>query len=71
MPRKPSRTEKIQKVLDGQNALSCYCNITPDMTDDELMALRGGCTSPQFSCPTLDAVRRVAGTYDRKEDDLT
>lgn len=65
-----TREAKITETLSKPAALSCYCDIRADMTDDELMALGGGCTSPQFTCPTLDRVRRVVKAYDKKEDDI-
>lgn len=50
----------LQRVL-VETALrfpACRCQLDPAMSDDELVALGGGCTDPRWSCPRLVTVRR-------------
>jgi hypothetical protein len=35
----------------------CRCEITPDITRDEIIKMEG-CCMPTYACPTLDKVRR-------------
>lgn len=51
------RHEKVAEILLRHT--QCRCGMTPDITDRDLAALDGGCTSPQFVCPCLDSVRRA------------
>jgi hypothetical protein len=51
----------IRDELSRQRAKECSCQITPDSTLEDLLALGTGCTSGWRVCPTLDAIRRRLG----------
>jgi hypothetical protein len=51
----------IRDELARQRAKECRCQITPDSTLQDLLALGAGCTAGRWVCPTLDAIRRRLG----------
>lgn len=55
-----NRREAIEAVINHPRAQQCRCDITPDMTDEELGKMQG-CAAPWFVCATLDSVRRAIG----------
>lgn len=57
-----ARAATIKEILD--TSPKCYCKITPEMTDDELMKEEINC-NPYYVCSTLDKVRRHVVNYSR------
>ncbi|MGH2856938.1 MAG: hypothetical protein ACRDMJ_05575 [Solirubrobacteraceae bacterium] len=55
------RAAMIREELARSRAKDCRCPITPDSTIEDLRALGAGCTTGQWVCPTLDAIRRRLG----------
>lgn len=58
-PKSSASIERIvEKALEHPTAKSCHCDLSPQMTQEEIRALGGGCCQPQFVCGVLDGIRR-------------
>jgi hypothetical protein len=52
------RADVISDELARSRAKDCRCPITRQSTLEQLQALGAGCTTGQWVCPNLDAIRR-------------
>lgn len=66
LPEKTERPTKssasieriVEKALEHPTAKSCHCDLSPQMSAEEIRSLNGGCTEPFYVCSTLDSIRR-------------
>jgi hypothetical protein len=49
--------EQLEELLSAPSAQLCNCGITPESTPAYIRMLNGGCTEPNFVCPTLVSIR--------------
>lgn len=52
---------RLADALAATATPRCRCNLTADLTRDDLRALGAGCSSPHYVCPRLDTIRRRLG----------
>jgi hypothetical protein len=55
--------ERLRRAIRDFRHLNsrCRCDFTGVKSREDLTAMSGGCTDPNYVCPRLDAVRRKMG----------